>query len=378
MTFALLALGLLVAAGCQPLRQGPLGRDPGPPATPGGGSLASPLPGQPAQPASNAARGDGVYTPVSNVEVHQAIARDVAEIDQLLNGVTQGRPFPSAEILAIYEQGRHARAGDRVWSLGNFATSSVRSRDFPEEAGFYGSEAFLDDPVRTAIAGTGSSAQFGPEQRRQAIQKGLLRILRYWSLQGLGAAEAKLRARNVDPVAGAPHDVDAAWAMYVGPPLGEPPPSSLVGAARQLENNFGRTGSIDQPLRAAFVRAQGAALRNDRTAFSEARREIVGRLNAIFYLEAARDLTELTRAAQAGNLTGSANVQIAGLTAYLAIQPIVAIADPHADRTIMATFRGDPAGLTMAHRDEALSALNRTAPALGLNPADVVSPADFR
>ncbi len=374
----LVTAGLLIEAGCQPLRLPVLGRDLAPQPPRGAASLPSPLPLQPVQAASTATRGDDVYTPVSNVDLHQAIVRDVAEIDQLLNLVNQGRPFPSAEILTIYEQGRNASAGDRVWSLRDFATSPVRSRDFPEEAGFYGSEAFLDEPVRAAITGTGSAAQFGPEQRRQAVQKGLLRILRYWSLQGLVAAGSKLRAGNIDPLAGAPHDVDAAWAIYVGPPLTDQAMSSLAGAARQMEGNFGRAGTIDQPLRAALARAQRAALRNDRVAFGEARREVIGRLNAIFYLESARDLTELTRAAQAGNLTGSANVQVAGLTAYLAIEPIVAIADPDADRAVMAVFRGDPAGLTMDHRDQALGALNRTAPALGLATGDIVSPSDFR
>ncbi len=375
-SLALLAVWAFAATACQQLRLPPLGREQAPP-LPASSPVALPS-RPPQQPASNATRGDGVYTPVSNVDLQQAIARDIGDIDQLLNQGTQARPLPNAEIMAIYEQGRHARTADAVWSLRGFATSPVRSREFPEDAGFYGSDAFLDEPLRSAIAGTGVTIPFGPEQRHQAIQKGLLRIARYWSLQGLAAAEPKLRAGESDALTGAPHDVDAAWAVYVGPETGAPYPSSLAAAARQLEDNFGRTGSIDRPLRAAMARAQQGALRNDRREFSAARLEATSRLNAIFYLEAARDLTEMARAAQAGNVSGAANVQMAGLSAYLAIQPIVAIADPEADRTLVAVFRTDPGALTLTHRDDGIDALNRTAPALGLLASDLVSPADFR
>ena len=59
---------------------------------------------------------------MSNVELEQAIARDVAEIDQLLAVVTQGRPLPAPEVLALYEQGKHAR-------IGGHAPRSIGCRD---------------------------------------------------------------------------------------------------------------------------------------------------------------------------------------------------------------------------------------------------------
>jgi hypothetical protein len=369
-------MGIATAAACQPLGLPAPARELVQP-PPAGSPIAVPS-RSPQQVAPNATRGDGLYTPVSNVDVHQAIMRDVADIDQLLTQATQGRALPAAEIMSIYEKGRHARTADGTWSLQGFATSAVRSREFPEDAGFYGSEAFLDEPLRSAIAGTGSAAAYGVEQRRQAIQKGLLRIARYWSLHELTTADAKLRAGQLDDWTDAAHDVDAAWAIYVGPEAGSPFPSSLAAAARQLEDNYGRPATADLPLRAAMARAQQAALRNDRRGFQEARLEATGRLNAIFYLEVARDLTEMARAAQAGNSTGAANVQVAGLSAYLAIQPTVAIADSVADRTVLAIFRGDSTGITLAHRDEALDALNRVAPALGLTRPDLVLPAEFR
>jgi hypothetical protein len=368
-TFLLLiALCALTVGACQSDRSAAA-----PDASAGAATVASP-----AQPSPRATRGDGVYAPVSNVELEQAIARDVAEIDQLMNAVAQGQSFPSGEILELYEHGKHARIGGQSRSLRGFATRPSLAREFPEDAGFYGSESFLDDSVIVAISGTGGSAALSPEQRRQAIQKGLLRILRYWSLQELVTAEPKLRAGNVGPIQGAPRDVDAAWAIYVGPESAGQYPFSLAAAARSLEENFGRSGTIDQPLRVALTRAQQAALQNSRPEFAAARTEVISRLNAIFYLETARDLTETARAAQAGDHVGAMNVQVAGYAAYLAIQPFVAIADPDADRTIVAVLRSEPTTLSLASRDEALGALNRVAGALGLGPADLLSPADFR
>jgi hypothetical protein len=364
----ILALGALMVTACQAQHAAGV-RD----ASAGAAGLASPV-----SLSGRATRGDDVYTPVSNVDLEQAISRDVAEIDQLMNAVSQGRPLPSTEILAIYEHGKHARIGEQGRSLRGFATSPSRAREFPEDAGFYGSESFLDDLVAAAITGTGGSAPLSPEQRRQAIQKGLLRILRYWSLQGLATAAPDLRAGMVDPVSGAPRGVDAAWAIYVGPEVGRQYPYSLAAAARSLEENFGRSGTIDQPLRAALARAQQAAMQSNRIEFANARKAALSRMNAIFYLETARDLTEMARAAQAGDLNGASNVQVAGYSAYLAIEPIVAVADPDADRAIVAIFRTEPASLTMASRDEALGALNRVAAALGLEVADLLSPADFR
>jgi hypothetical protein len=56
----------------------------------------------------------------------------------------------------------------------------------------------------------------------------------------------------------------------------------------------------------------------------------------------------------------------------------VAMADPDANRVVIAAFRAEPALLSAALRDEALAALNRAAGTLGLTSADLLAPGDPR
>ena len=68
--------------------------------------------------------------------------------------------------------------------------------------------------------------------------------------------------------------------MYAGPEAGGQYPYALAAMATALEENFGRTGTIDRPLRMALARAQRAALRNDaslqgRTPVSQTRGDVL-------------------------------------------------------------------------------------------------------
>jgi len=327
---------------------------------------------------SQPTKGDGIYTPVSNVDIYQLISLDVAEITKLTNAVNEGKPLPVQEILAVYEQGKLAKIGENTRVLRRFATDPRRAQEFPEEVAFFKSNTFLDDPVIAAIQGTGEAERYSPAQRRQAIQKGILRIVRYWSVQELLAAEPKLRDGNVDPATGAPHNVDEAWAIYVGVEQEGKYPYSLAATAQSREANFERPNTIDKPLREAFARAQKAALGNDMAGFTQAKADVLSRLNALFYLSAARYLNESVKHAQAGDAERAGIAQSEGFAYYQTIQPIVAKADPEADRAVVAFYRNDPSKLTIAERDRALSALNKATSALGLKESDHVAPTDFK
>jgi hypothetical protein len=142
--------------------------------------------------------------------------------------------------------------------------------------------------------------------------------------------------------------------------------------------NFNRDGLVDRPLREALQRAQRAAGAGNMGEFRAAQQEVEGRLNAIFYLGAARYLNEALRATQSGNQANAAASQMEGYSYYQSIQPLVAQADAAADETVAGYYRSDPSTLTVAGRDEALAALNRALPALGLTERDRVSPSDYQ
>ena len=113
-------------------------------------------------PAPDASQADGIYTPFTNREIYQRIASDYQEIVALTDQVLTGRPLPSAEILAVYEEGKIARIGNSVRILRDFARDPARAQELPEAAAFYGSTTFLDDPVIDAILGIGSADGYSP------------------------------------------------------------------------------------------------------------------------------------------------------------------------------------------------------------------------
>ena len=236
---------------------------------------------RPARKASPPAR--STTRPQSNVSLYQLLSQDFQEIAQLTNAVNEGRPLPSAEILAIYQNAKHARVGSMSRQMRTFARAQARQQEFPDAARVHGSPTFLDDPVFQAIQGTGPAANYTPGQRRQAIQKGIQRIMAYWMRQELLIAENRLRDGNTGPT-GAPQNIDEAWAIYMGTPQGTGFPSSLSATAVSREMNFKREGTVDRPLREALQRAQQAAAAGNMADFQAARRDVESRLNALFYL----------------------------------------------------------------------------------------------
>jgi hypothetical protein len=318
-------------------------------------------------PAPDASKSDGIYTPFTNREIYQLIASDYQEIVRLTNEVLQGRPIPSGEILRVYELAQYARIGTGSRPLRGFARDEARATEFPEGAAYSGSATFLDDPVIAAIGnvvgGTGSAAGFSPAQRRQLIQKGVLRIIYHWTAHYLDRG-----GQNLNPGL-----VDEAWAIYMGTEVDGRYPNSLSATAVSREGNFNRGGTIDAPLRQALSRAQRAAANRDSAAYAEASREVYSRLHAIFYLGTVRYLNEPLKSVAAGNID-NALVQLAeGLAFYHTIQPHVGLADPDADAAILAFFNTPPAELTVGMRNAALEALNRNAGALSLGPNDLVT-----
>ena len=306
---------------------------------------------------------DGYYTPTTNREIYQKISTDYQEIAKLTNVIREGKPFPAAEIWLLYEAGSHTRLGPQSRTLRSFAAGSTPSTYYPDSAEFYGSDTFLDDPIENVIRGRREAENYTDAQRRQAINKGMLRILYHWAKFYMIIGQERSSSRLIDE----------AWAVYVGEEVNGAYPNSLAALAQAREGNFGRQGTIDIPLREAMDRARQAADDGDAAALETATNEVYSRFNAMFYLATVRYIGRVADDAAAGDRDALGTHQVEALAFYQSIQPDVAKADPSADATIMAYLTAEGSQINPAARDAALAALNGTASALMLQPGDLVT-----
>ena len=304
---------------------------------------------------------DGYYYPTTNREHYQKISSDYQEIAKLTNVIKEGNPLPVADIFLLYEVGMHTRIGVRSKTLRGFARDPERAAEYPLATEFYGSGAFLDSPINNAIRARSEAEEWTDAQKRQAINKGILRILYHWSKHYVIGGCADLDSG----------DVDEGWGIYVGVPVDGDYPNSLSALARSREGNFGREGTIDIPLRQAFERVRQAAENGDSAACEAAAQEVYSRFNAIFYLATVRYVGVVLNDVQDGKDPGTHQVE--ALAFYQSIQPEVAKADPAANDTIVAYLEAEPEQITPELRDGALAALNGVASALLLTQADLVT-----
>ena len=308
-------------------------------------------------------KSDGYYTATTNREIYQKISTDYQEIAKLTNVINDGKPLPAAEIWLYYEAGPHTRLEEQSRPLRSFAIGSAPATYFPESAAFYDSGSFLDDPIENAVRARREAENYTDAQRRQAINKGMLRILYHWAKFYMIIGQDRMSSRLIDE----------AWAVYVGEEVNGRYPNSLAALAQAREGNFGRAGTIDIPLRQAMDRARQAADDQDAAALETATNEVYSRFNAMFYLATVRYIGKVMDDATAGNHAALGTHQVEALAFYQSIQPDVAKASSAADATIMAFLTAEPSQVTAASRDAALNALNGTASALMLADSDLVT-----
>ena len=303
---------------------------------------------------------DGYYYATTNREHYQKISSDYQEIAKLTNVISEGRPLPVADIFLLYEVGMHTRIGVRSKTLRSFARDPERAEEFPLAAEFYDTGNFLDSPINNAIRGRGAAENWTDAQKRQAINKGILRILYHWSKHYVIGGCAGLDSG----------DVDEGWAIYVGVPGDGSYPNSLSSLARSRERNFGREGTIDIPLRQAFEQVRQAAENGNAAACAAAAQDVYSRYNALFYLATVRYIGITQNDVQEGKDHGTHQVE--ALAFYQSIQPEVAQADAAADATIVSFLEAERDQITAESRDAALAALNSVADALLLKQSDLI------
>ena len=310
---------------------------------------------------SGPTKADGYYYPTTNREHYQKIPSDYQEITKLTNVIKEGEPLPAANIFLLYEVGMHTRIGVRSKTLGSFARDPERAKEYTHAFEFYESESFLDSPINNAIRLRGEAEDYCDGQRRQAINKCILRILYHWSKPYVIGGCAALDSG----------DVDEGWAIYVGLDVDGDYPNSLSAPARSREANFGREGTTDIPLRQAFEQGRQAAENGDATTCDAAVQKVFSRFNAMFYLATVRYMGVVCDDVESGKDPGTHQVE--ALSFYRSIQPEVAKANAASNETIVAYLEADPDDITAASRDEAFAALNRTALGLLLTQADLVT-----
>jgi hypothetical protein len=321
--------------------------------------------------------GDEIYQPISDVAQHAKLAKDAADVVVLF----ESSPVDYDAIRAICEKGKNSPNPDGTFrTLRGFAKSPDRAKEFPEAAATFGSPTFLDDELAAALDASGAAAEWSDSQRMQAVKNGANRIFYHLSIHELKSSLAKFKDGNVEPAAGAPHNWDEAWAYYVGPPdAAGARPYGLAATAIKLEESFGKQGQVDRAARQAMADGLQALVQRDAAAVEAANKKILSRFNAIFYLATASSLNDVLQATASGDSKQADAHQVAGITSYRTIQPIVAAADADADTKIKGYFAAEGGSLTEQSRDAALAALNqpRVIAALMLEADDLLTPAAF-
>ena len=305
------------------------------------------------------------YTTLSDVVSHATISLDMRDIGNLLQAAKTDEAVDWAAITALYEKGANSVKGDgSVRTLESLATSGSVLAEFPGGAD-------LDGNVRAGLTGRWQGRDVDDLVRRQLINKGLQAIIYGKVLQELTAARSKIEQGNTDDASGAPHNVDEAWAFYVGAPNDEGNRDwSIAATARSRAGNFGLNGRVDAPLQQALAQALDASRKGDLAAYDAAAEQVRGRLNTIFHLAALR---YAKRAADDEEPGPRAEHLAEGWAFYQAIHPAVRSASASAASTVEGLFTQDPAGPVSTGSVDALySALTEDAvvQALGI-PSDV-------
>ncbi len=231
------------------------------------------------------------YTPVSNIEPQAQLSLDLRDISV----VTRQGPVDWAKVKAIYEHGANAKRADgSMRTFMGVATNKAVLAQFPNGPQVFETADFLNANVQAAISGTGRAKGLGDQARRQLVDKGILVILYGEILEELEAARNKVKEGVTDNARGAPHNVDEAWAYYVGAKGGDGKYGyALAYTAGRRERNFKIEGKVDGPLQRALAETLKAAQKGDLTAVDAGIDQAKGYLNLIFYLASLRYVSNL-------------------------------------------------------------------------------------
>jgi len=311
--------------------------------------------------------GDGGYEYATDVSAHRLVTLDVCEIKDLLDQES----LDLAAIETVYADGVNSvNADGSVRSLAGFATAEDRLHGLDT---YFGTPTPLDDFVSAAIAGNGQFDGTSDGVRSQAIEKGTQnQIMVAWVAHELNAALEKAASNDFDPVEGAVHNWDEAWAFYHGAESGCAP----YATADSRAGDFGTTGSDGETARAneeileAMVNGREALLASN-AAGAESAAEEVRRAIFITYSQAAvRYATLVPQDVANGDADAAAEHKAEGLAFWRVIEAWAA--EVGADVDIVNSIfdlSSDPG--SNGGGDEVQAALEPAWDALGVSAEDI-------
>ncbi|MCY4557034.1 MAG: hypothetical protein OXF79_11765 [Chloroflexi bacterium] len=206
----------------------------------------------------------GYCHPPKNREIYEKISTDYQEIAKLTNVIRDGQPFLAVKIWLLCEAGSHVRLCGPSRTLRAFTAGPTVGTYFPDSAKIFGSATFLDYPIENVILGRREAENYTDAQKRQAVNKGMLRILyhclKFYMIIGQDRISSRL--------------IDEARAVYVCEVVDRAYPNSLAAVAQAREGNFGRQGTVDIPLREAMYQARQPADNGNAAALKTATNEV--------------------------------------------------------------------------------------------------------
>jgi len=262
-------------------------------------------PASPATASPGTARVPDGYTTGSDVAAHGAVGQDVEAVRDLLAGANDGGDVDWDAIGTLFREGGASKKTDG--STRTLASLSPDSAAVPL--------------VESAVAG---DADLSPAARSQQVDKGMIVILSEKVIGELESAAAKVAKGEIDPVKGAPHNVDEAYAFFVADGHGP------AATADKREKDPELVGKVRTPVVDGLADAQAAALAGDAAALAAATARTQAALDHLFYLAVHRYLDH----------EGDEVKQAEGDAFYLAIAPRVSTAAPAAHEAILATLAG--------------------------------------
>jgi hypothetical protein len=278
------------------------------------------------------------YTSVSDVVSHNQVPADIGDIVRLLAVAKEGGLVDYAAVAGIYREGLHSiKQKGTVRSLRSFAANEKRFINyFPQAVAYYNSPKFLNAFIISAIAGHNMFASAPHKARAQAINSGLLSLMKYWVQFKLASAAQKAANDNFKPANGAPSNWDEAFALYYGPE-GK---FSLYALGEALSNSFKLKESINLAILAAFREGQ-AKLIGGQSADAE-KNTIITQLNRTFWLGLLQAATEMSASLAAGDHDQARAAQAKGQAFYFVLAPTLARISPETDKLIDHLFMATP------------------------------------
>ncbi|KAI8471515.1 MAG: Low iron-inducible periplasmic protein-domain-containing protein [Monoraphidium minutum] len=309
------------------------------------------------------------YTFVSDVAGYLKVSNDVCEFDNALN-----QPTPNfAAAKKLYASGKNSKKSDgSIRTLKGLGTGDNSGEPFWDQyAKHFKSVTFVDDMVSKALDGV-APFKTTPLARREVARKGVSsNLIMAYLMHEMDEAAYKMGATppEISDAKGAPHNVDEAFALYVG----EKSECSPWGISNKRGTVFDTmdtctASKANTAAVAAFNAALAAARKGDMKGFMAARAKVLSAF-AVTSVQATIQYAEQMVANLAAKKPTD-EYQAEAYAFFRAVEPLVAQASASSAAAIVKLLMpGSPVTATSAK--QVTAALEKAYAGLGITKADV-------